>query len=106
MALPELDVARARAWCAALAAADGRVACHVDERSLTIVEENPPWDGGGEWTRNPVARLRYTASRREWTLYCISGNGGFRRYDLLDPAPSVVPLLAEIERDPTAIFWG
>ncbi|MHB1064665.1 MAG: DUF3024 domain-containing protein, partial [Georgenia sp.] len=28
------------------------------------------------------------------------------RYDRAEPSPRVAELLEEIERDPTAIFWG
>jgi len=27
-------------------------------------------------------------------------------YDLVDPTPNIEALLAEIDADPTAIFWG
>lgn len=30
----------------------------------------------------------------------------FHRYDLLDPTPRIEELLAELDADPTAIFWG
>ena len=110
MALPEADVVRVQAWCdsqvPAAAREQVRIVCEVDALALTILEERPPWDGVGEWTRMPVARLRYVARRGEWSLYCVMGDGDFRRYDLLPPAPSVTPLLEEVERDPTAIFWG
>ncbi|MCU1674705.1 MAG: hypothetical protein JWN77_2818 [Frankiales bacterium] len=110
MGLPAADVAQVQAWCEGRVPAamrdQVRVACDVDAPSLTIVEEHPPWDGAGGWTRSPVARLRYVARRSEWTLYCVGATGDFRRYDPVQPASSVGPLLSEIERDTTAIFWG
>ncbi len=38
-----------------------RVEAEVDTRAVTIVERRPPWreDFGREWTRSPIARLRY-----------------------------------------------
>lgn len=110
MALPEADVARVQAWCDARVPESVRdqmrIVCESDTRTVTILEERPPWDGPGDWSRMPVARLRYVAGRGEWSLYCVTGKGDFRRYDWVPPAPSVTPLLKEIERDPTAIFWG
>ncbi len=109
VAVPELDVARVRRWCDARvperALHQVRVECDIAPRHLTIVERRAPWraDLGPDWTALPVARLRYTATDRMWTLYC---NLRFHRYDLLAAAPRVDDLLAEIERDPTAIFWG
>lgn len=75
---------------------------------LTIVERRPPWheEFGTEWTSFPIARLRYMKVWREWTLYYRDRNLKFHLYDLVPPATSVEPLLAEIEADPTGIFWG
>jgi hypothetical protein len=72
------------------------------------VECRLPWrDGlGPEWTRLPVARLRYTRADRSWTLYWRDRHGRFHLYVRLAPSPRVQDLLAEIERDPTAIFRG
>ncbi|MGI8794346.1 MAG: DUF3024 domain-containing protein [Acidimicrobiales bacterium] len=80
----------------------------VDARSVTILECRPPWreDFGPEWTRFPVARLRYTKARQEWTLYWRDRNLKFHRYDVVDPNPAVEALLAEVDADPTGIFWG
>jgi hypothetical protein len=47
----------------------------------------------------PIARLRYSAANQAWTLR-------FHADDLLAPSHRVEDLLAEIDRDPTGIFWG
>lgn len=75
---------------------------------MTILEYRPPWraDYGPNWTRFPIARLRYTKTRRQWSLYWRDRN---LRFHLYEPAPatsSVEDLLAEVDRDPTGIFWG
>lgn len=112
MALPELDVARVRRWCAARvpehARDQVRVECDVAPRHLTVVERRAPWceDLGSEWTSRPVARLGYTAANRTWTLYRCDRNLRFHAYDQLPPSTHVEALLAEVDRDPTAIFWG
>lgn len=50
MALPELDIARARRWCEERvpphARDQVRVECDVAPRHLTIVESRPPWREG------------------------------------------------------------
>ncbi|WP_210776907.1 DUF3024 domain-containing protein [Micromonospora sp. U56] len=61
---------------------------------------------GSEWTRLPVARLRYTKSTGTWTLYYRDRNLRFHRYDLAPPTSNMADLLDELDRDPTAIFWG
>ena len=82
--------------------------CDVAPRHLTIVECRPPWrnDMGWEWTRFPIARLRYTKKTAMWSLYWRDRNLRFHEYGLLPASASVGGLLAELERDPTAIFWG
>lgn len=75
MSLPELDLARVQRWCTARvpehARCQVRVECDVAARHLTIVERRAPWreDFGPEWTSVPIARLRYTAATKTWTLY-------------------------------------
>jgi len=39
-------------------------------------------------------------------LYWRDRNLRFHRYDQLEPSPDIDDLLTEIDRDPTAIFWG
>jgi hypothetical protein len=67
-----------------------------------------PWseDYGPEWTSMPITRLRYSAGRREWTLYSRDRNERWHAYELIGPSTSVLPLLDEIDSDPTGIFWG
>ena len=59
-----------------------------------------------EWTSLPIARLRYTADGKSWTLNWRDRNLRFHIYDLLAPSRRVEDLLTEIDRDPTCIFWG
>ncbi len=63
-------------------------------------------DLGPEWTRFPIARLRYTSTTRRWALYWRDRNLRFHRYDQLPASPHVDDLLQETGRDPIAIFWG
>ena len=89
LALPELDVARVRRWCAARvpehARHQVRVECEIAPRHLTILERRAPWheDLGPEWTTLPIARLRYTAADKSWTLYWRDRNLRFHNYDPL-----------------------
>ena len=110
--LPETDVARVQRWCRARVPDhvrdQVRVEADLAERHLTIVECRPPGrlDIGPEWTRFPIARLRYTKATRLWSLYWRDRNLKFHAYDRVPASASVEELLAEVDRDPTAIFWG
>jgi hypothetical protein len=110
--LPEIDVVRVQRWCRSRVPeqlrSEVRVEADLTERSVTILECRPPWPAGGdgEWTRSAIARLRYTKSTRLWSLYWRDQHSRFHEYDRVTATASVADLLAEIDRDPTAIFWG
>jgi len=110
--LPDLDVARVRRWCdqrvPAHARDQVRVECDVAPRHLTILECRPPWreDFEPDWTRFPIARLRYAKTSKIWSLLWRDRNLQFHEYDRVAPSARVEDLLSEIDRDPTAIFWG
>lgn len=113
--IPDRDRARVERWVKAendrvpeQARGKVRIELDVGDRTLTIFECHPPWnpDLSPDWTRNPVARLRHTRTRNEWSLYWPDRNSRFHEYELAPPTPHVSHLLAEIDRDPTFIFWG
>ncbi|MGH2861921.1 MAG: DUF3024 domain-containing protein [Solirubrobacteraceae bacterium] len=53
-----------------------------------------------------MARLRYVASKRLWTLYYHRHTGRWERYPLLGPSCRLTDLLSEIADDPICVFWG
>lgn len=107
-----MDVARVARWCRARVPArvrdQVRVEAHVSGRHVTIVECRPPWreDMGAQWSQSPIARLRFTKATGMWSLFWRDRNLKFHAYDSVPPTPRVEELLAEVDRDPTAIFWG
>jgi hypothetical protein len=72
----------------------------VDRYAITLVERRAPWrpEFGPEWTRSPVARLRWSVSRREWTLYWRDRNHRWHRYEYSRPTTAIAALLEEIDR--------
>lgn len=57
-----------------------------------------------QWTKTPVAQLRHEGGG--WTLYFGDRDGGWTYYDDLKPAQSIDAVIAELEVDPTSVFWG
>lgn len=108
----ELEIRRVARFCEARVPArvrdKVRLECEVDRHTITIVERRVPWSKsiGPQWTRSPIARLRFTVSTGLWSLYYRDRNERWHAYDLVNAAPTVAPLLEEIDKDPTAIFWG
>ena len=85
-----------------------RLEHEVRGNSATLYECRPPWheDLGPEWSRMRIAQLRFDSKGRTWSLHWADRNERWHTYDDVDPAPSIEPLLAEIDEDPTGIFWG
>ncbi len=111
-AVPDIDLARVRQWCQKKVPArvrdKVRVECEASGRDLTIIELHAVPESGAdqEWLRHPVARLRYMKSRGIWRLYWGDSNDRWHEYPDLPWARDVREVLAEIDRDPTALFWG
>lgn len=110
MTLPETDLHRIRLW------ARDRVPEHlwdqlkveadVADRYVDIVEVRPPWDGVGEHTRVPIARLRYTKSAGQWAIYWCDRDLKFHEYKRKRPNKNVQSLLDWIADSGDPIFWG
>ncbi len=108
--IPDLDLARIRAYCDARVPtrlrSEARVEVFVRGKSVTIFDCRPPWHPSlTGWSRVPVAQLRFNPDTQKWTLFWADRNSRWHPYHLLDPG-TVSQLLAEIDEDPTAIFWG
>ncbi len=111
--VPETDVHRVLLWANKRNRPEildaYRIEVDVAPASITILECRPPWRpvaGNFSWTRFPIARLRYTKSKRTWTLYWRDRNLKFHLYEATAPTESLDELLDEIDTDRTAIFWG
>lgn len=108
----DIGLAAAEVFCEARVPEDlrdqMRIECSRRGKSITIAERSPPWkpEYGLEWSSVKVAQLRFDSETEAWSLFCPDRNGRWHPYDEIGPTPSVDPLLAEIARDPTGIFWG
>jgi hypothetical protein len=110
--VPETALAAVRRYCGNRIPAkfrdELRVQCDARGKSITIFECRPPWrpNLGSEWSRKPVAQLRYDPVHHCWRLYCSDRNSRWHSYDMVEPTRQLGELLAEIDKDPTGIFWG
>lgn len=108
-AVPDLDLAKVKKFCTDRTPPDlrdeMRVEVGVRGKSATIFDCRAPLDDLKEWFRMPIGQLRYDPAMTGWTLYWADRNDRWHLYDLIEPG-RVEELLAEIERDPTCIFWG
>jgi Protein of unknown function (DUF3024) len=114
MPLPDEDVELVRRFVDGLnadmpphVASQLRYRLDVYRNALTIVECRAvdPDEPASDWFDVFVARLRFTRSRG-WELYWPDRDSNFHLYEDVEPTQHVSVLLAEIESDPTAIFFG
>ena len=85
-----------------------RLVLDLDESTVTIVEERPPFRGrhGEGWTRRGMVRFRYRTVQRVWTLYWNDRHGRWHVYHEIAASEDIAVLLRHVVEDPTAIFWG
>ena len=74
---------------------------------MTFYDCRPLWQGPpGEWTRMKIAQLRYDPPTLTWSLYWADRNSRWHRYDDLEATTNLDEVIAEIDNDPTCIFFG
>jgi Protein of unknown function (DUF3024) len=110
--LSEIDLVKIRRFAENRIPQRARYQVHLDVevqgQRVTITERRAPWraDFGPEWSAHPLAQLRFNRSTHLWSLYWRDADVYWHRYDGIGPTTHVDPLLAEIEADPQAHFWG
>jgi len=84
------------------------IAFKIRGDAVTILERRPPLrvTGRKEWTEIAVAQFRRDSKAGQWRLFCADRNSRWHAYLGVAPAKTLSTLLAEVDRDPTGIFWG
>lgn len=113
MAIPELEMRRVEA---VLATFCDRVPPHarsqlwyvwkVRGNALTLAECRPHFLDKSRTTENPFARLVFDPASHTWSLRWCDRNGRFHAYEGFQGVRRFEDLLAEVDRDPTGIFFG
>jgi hypothetical protein len=95
---------------------DRRVLAHIQHQSrlghvirgnsVTLFELRPGFDDPAKWVRFPIAQFRFNARSGLWSLYWRDRNRRWRLYEEVPATRNFETLLAEVDRDPTSIFWG
>ena len=84
-----------------------RLEYRVRGNGITMVERRPPWhpDAGTEWSTVTVAQVRYDDVTGKWSLFAPDSHGRWHACDGA-AASNLDRLLAEVDAEPTGIFWG
>ncbi|MBK8011718.1 MAG: DUF3024 domain-containing protein [Deltaproteobacteria bacterium] len=81
-----------------------RMAHSFRGNSVTVFEERPHWQDASQWSKIPIAQVRYDAA--QWQLYWADRNGKWHIYDSLQPQKDFDRVIREIDADLTRIFFG
>jgi hypothetical protein len=85
---------------------DVDLAFRLHGQSVEIFEIRPVWLGNGETHEIPVAKSTFVRTRGVWRLFWQRRDLKWHSYEPLAEAKSIEEVIAEIESDPYACFWG
>ncbi len=83
-----------------------RLGFRITGHAVELFESRPAFRAPHEWRDHGIAKFRYVASRKVCRLYCQFRDVTWHEYEPRPEAGSLDELLAEVDRDPTGIFWG
>ena len=115
MAFSELDLKRidstvgalCRRRCPAQYRSKVRLEYAVKGQSVVIFETRPQWDDTtAPWTVHELAKLTFARTSGDWRLYWLRATLKWNGYEPMPSARSLADLVAEIDRDPHACFFG
>ena len=78
----------------------------IGRNDVVIYESRPAFLAPHDWKDLEVAKFRFVQAAKEWRLYCQFRDLKWRAYQPLPSADTFDELFAEVQRDPTGIFWG
>ena len=72
---------------------------------LVLYESRPAFRAPHEWHEHDVAKFRFVKSAA-CELFCQFRDLKWHSYEPLPESSDLETLVAEVQRDPTGIFWG
>ena len=74
--------------------------------AVTLVEQRAWWNHDGAWVDGPIAQFRYNLGQNTWSLHWRDRSQRWHPCEGVDESTEITRLLAEVDHDPTGIFWG
>jgi hypothetical protein len=74
--------------------------------TVTLIEERQRMLDPSQWSRIAIAQLRFDPESGQWRQHFADRNNRWHPYSDREPSANIEDLIAEIDRDPTGIFWG
>jgi hypothetical protein len=73
---------------------------------VTIFERRPWWDGRPGFSESMVAKARYVRKVDEWRLLWQRADLKWHGYEPMPSSKDLAEVIAEIDEDPYACFFG
>ncbi len=83
-----------------------RLSFRIRRNEVVLFEERPAFRPPHDWSELPVAKFKDVATQRLWRLYCMHRDLCWHAYQLRPAARRFKTSLAEVDADPTGIFFG
>lgn len=77
-----------------------------DGNMVALIEQRPRWNDPSTWLDRPIAQFRYHPTSDDWTIYWRDQHQRWHIYKEHSGSRAFFRLLAEVDQDPTHIFWG
>ena len=83
-----------------------RLEYSIKGHEVVIFERCSKWDNPIERIESPVAKLKFIRSANKWRLYWQRADLKWHEYHGLSTSEDLSDLVAEIDADPLACFFG
>jgi hypothetical protein len=109
MALPEEEFIRVKevleVLCHGRSGDSVRLEYHVKGNRVTLVESRPLFIDPNLWNSVNVAQFEFNPDLQTWMLYWYDRKNRRQAYPTGRNRDTLEKLIAEVEADPTGIFW-
>lgn len=78
----------------------------IDGQSIELYYNRPAFQRPGEWTEEPIAKIRYIRSRDVWAIYWKRADLKWHRYPDCPETKTLSQALTEIDDDRHCCFFG
>ena len=83
-----------------------RTTFEVKGYDVTVYEERPHWKNPEKWTKEPVAKFKYTRKDDVWKLYWMRSDLKWHSFEPSSRKKTLEALVKEVDSDPHGAFFG
>lgn len=83
-----------------------RLSYELRGHKLHLIESRQLFQRPDQWVGMKIAQFEFNSETRKWKLYCFDRNDKRMEYPEYNEDTRLEALLAEVDNDPTRIFWG